>query len=353
MKCIVIADISSIKLNGNNFGHYGKVAVMYKRLFENSGMSVVIAGGPVYKKKVSDDERIDLPYDLELECGASKFRALFMKMKSVINGIVLFSKVKDSAVICQPYSFPAWMISVLFARQSTEIYLIEYKDECHSRFNDILFKLAKKRIKGIICPNDMVGKAYGLPYITVPDYIIPELKARKEQTGYKYDFGMVGIMSLGKDIDDVIKSFANTTYKVIIAGYFHDLQRYKEFVKKSTPNITIINKYLTDEEYNSILTSTKYMLLPYNKKYSSASSGVIYDILFSGRPLVTRDFVNFHFVKEYGIGVLYRDTIAELDYDELLNDENVEAMCARIDAFLEDNFQSGMKLRKYVLGETK
>lgn len=351
MKRIVIADISSIKLNGNNFGHYGKVAIMYKKLFKSNDADVIIAGGPVYSSKTVESERIDLPYDFELECAKSKYQRLLMKIGSVINGISLFSKLNDDIVICQPYSFPSWMISILFSKRKTDIYLIEYKDERHNRLNKFLYNFAKKRIKGIICPNDVVGKAYGLPYITVPDYIVTERKIRDEQIVYKYDFGMVGIMSLGKDIDDVIQSFANTNYKVIIAGYFNDLQRYERFVSRSTPNITIINKYLSDEEYDSILKSTKYMLLPYNEKYSAASSGVIFDILFNGRPLITRDFLNFHFVKEYGVGTLYTESIAELDYDTLLDDENVAATCKKIDAFLEDNYQSGLRLRNYIMGE--
>lgn len=93
------------------------------------------------------------------------------------------------------------------------------------------------------------------------------------------------------------------------------------------------------------------MLLPYNEKYSAASSGVIFDILFNGRPLITRDFLNFHFVKEYGVGTLYTKSIAELDYDTLLDDENVAATCKKIDAFLEDNYQSGLRLRNYIMGE--
>lgn len=351
MKRIVIADISSIRLNENNFGHYGKVAMMYKKLFESEDADVMIAGGPVYRTKAVESERIDLPFDFELKCGKSKFQILLMKIGSVINGIILFSKLKKDVVICQPYSFPSWMTSILFAKRTTDIYLIEYKDERHNRLNKILYNLAKKKIKGIICPNDVVGKAYDLHYITVPDYIVPERKIRDEQIEYKYDFGMVGIMSLGKDIDDVIQSFVNTKYKVIIAGYFNDLQRYESFEKRCTPNITIINKYLTDEEYNDILKSTKYMLLPYNKKYSAASSGVIFDILFNGRPLITRDFMNFYFVKEYGVGTFYRESIAELDYDKLLDDENVAATCKKIDDFLEDNYQSGLRLRNYIMGE--
>lgn len=353
MKRVVIADISSIKLNGNNFGHYHKVAVMYKTLLKKSGIDTIIAGGPVYHTKCDEIELINLPYDFELDCNKSKFQTLLMKLGTVINGIILFSRLDEDIVICQPYSFPAWMLSIMFAKKTTDIYLIEYKNERYSRLNDILFKLVRRKIKGVICPNDLVGKAYEISYITVPDYIMTEENKKVEQAEYKYDFGMVGIMSMGKDIEDVIQSFSNTTYKVIIAGYFNNLQRYENFVKKSTSNITIINKYLTDEEYKNIVQSTKYMLLPYNKRYSAASSGVIYDILFNGRPLITRDFINFHFVKEYGVGAVYKDTLRELDFEKLLTDDSVKKICANIDTFLEDNYQNGVKLRNYILGETK
>lgn len=116
MKRIVIDDISCIKLNGNNFGHYDKVAVMYKKMLKSIDVDVMIAGGAVYSSKTVESERIAL--------AKSKFRIFLIKIGSVIKGISLFSKLNDDIMIFQPYSFPSRMISILFAKRITDIYLI-------------------------------------------------------------------------------------------------------------------------------------------------------------------------------------------------------------------------------------
>lgn len=124
MKRIVIVDISSIKLNENDFCNYGKVTMMYKKMFKSIDEDVMIAGETVYRSKTVESKRIDLPYDFELECAKSRFLTFLMKTGSVINGISLFSKLNDDIVICQPYSFQSWMISILVAKRITDIYLI-------------------------------------------------------------------------------------------------------------------------------------------------------------------------------------------------------------------------------------
>lgn len=98
--------------------------MVYKKLFKSIDADVMIAGGAVYRSKTVELERIDLPYDFKLGCTKSKFWTFLMKIGSVINGISLFSKLNDDIVICQSYSFSSWMISVLFAKRITDIYLI-------------------------------------------------------------------------------------------------------------------------------------------------------------------------------------------------------------------------------------
>ena len=100
MKRIVIVDISSSKLNENDFYNYGKVTMMYKKLFKSIDEDVMIAGETVYRSKTLESKRIDLPYDFEFECAKSRFQEFLMKIGSVINGISLFSKLNDDIVIC-------------------------------------------------------------------------------------------------------------------------------------------------------------------------------------------------------------------------------------------------------------
>ena len=115
-----------------------------------------------------------------------------------------------------------------------------------------------------------------------------------------------------------------------------------------TDNITIINKYLSDEEYNSMLDSIKYILLPYTDDYKGTSSGVIYDVLFHKKPVITKHYENFQFVLEYNVGVLYKKTLAELNCEELLEDKYCEKLQKQIVNYLVDNQKNAERIRQFV-----
>lgn len=347
-KKVIIADISSIKVENKIFGHYGKVALMYKKMLKNENFDFFIAGGPIYKNSYKEINCLELPYDYNLDKLSNKIGKVYFKMHSTLNGIKLFFNAKNSIVICQPYSFISWMLSILFASRTTDIYLIEYRNELNKSINKLMYFFARKKIKGVICSSDDVGKAYGLPYIVVPDYIYCENKLHNKSYSPQYDFGMVGIMSNGKDIDDVIYTFSNTNYKVLIAGYFHNKERYQKILDKKTDNIEVVNKYLSNEEYEAFFDNVKYVLLPYAEYYKNASSGVIYDILFHRKPVITKDYPNFEFVKKYNIGVLYNKSLKELDF-KLLNQEDFsESMQNNIDEFLIENKSCAKKIIDFI-----
>lgn len=346
-KKVIIADIASIKKGNVNFGHYGKVAKMYSKMLGEQ-YDVTIAGGPVYQSIFREEQLILLPYEVDVENLNKRKEVFLFKLRSIWNGIRLFQREKKAVVICQPYSFISWAVALLFASRKTRIYLIEYKNELNKKVNAFSYKFIKNKISGIICPNEAVGKAYQVPYLVVPDYIYDSEQSIRHIQDSKYDFGMVGIMSDGKDVDDVINNFRNTEYSVVIAGYFQNDNMYKKCMERKTDNITVINKYLSNEEYNSIFDSIKYVLLPYKENYKEASSGVIYDVLFHGKPVITKEFENFKFVSEYNIGVLYNHSLQELNFESLINCKVYEGLQKQIINYLKENQQHAARIRKFI-----
>ena len=117
--------------------------------------------------------------------------------------------------------------------------------------------------------------------------------------------------------------------------------------EKATNNIEMSDGYLSNDEYNSIIQSSKFCLLPYKNKYNDTTSGVIYDYLFRNRPVIYRDIPNFSFIKIYNAGITYKNTIEEVlahidkvDYLSLLNG---------IKKLAEDNCLSKEKLVQFLL----
>ena len=339
---IVIADIASIRVDSNIFGHYGKIAQMYTNMFKNK-YCVKIAGGPVYQGL---GNTMTLPYDHTLDEMKGSWGQLRFKLRCIANGIHLFSKNKNSVIICQPYSFFSWMISIFISPKKSRIFLIEYKNELTSRLNKILFKFSKKKIDGILCPSNAVGEEYGLPYFCVTDYVYDKDEDPIFEENCEYDFGVFGIMSSGKDVMHVIKTFAGTKYRVLIAGFCGG--RYEEFMKESTPNITIIDKYLSDDEYSTSIQRTKIVILPYKDDYKNQSSGVVFDVLFRGKPVLTRKYDTFKFIDSYRIGETYDVAISEIDLELMVQNAQSGWYYEQIKKFIIENKMQVEKLEKFI-----
>ena len=332
---IVVADNASIVKGHSGFGHYIKVAKMYCSIFKDKA-DVIIAGGPIYKT-VESKNLIELPFNTDIEGFENKRKSILNKIKMIVNSICLFKSVNDEIVVCQPYSFFSCMIGICLYGKGKKIYLIEYKDELKSRLNIALYKIADKNISGIICPNQDIGESYRKPYLIVPDYIYDD-KQNKCNASNKpiYDIGMVGIMSDGKDIEDVVTTYSGTNIRVLIEGYFQDKKRLEKLRQVATDNIEIVDKYLTDQEYEDFFDKVRFVVLPYSEYYKNASSGVIYDVIFHRKPVITREFENFKFVGEYNIGILYKKSLSEIDLN-LMKNERYRAMATGIESYLSRN----------------
>lgn len=343
---IVIADFLSVELDGKPYGHYAYTSKMYRRIF---GKSIsMVAGGPVYRK-AEIENLFSLPFGTTAIC-SNVITGMVNRIKIILNGLKVFYYFSNDIIIIQPGNFICNSLAILFSRKKkNKIYLIEYKDECITRLKKILFEIIKQRINGIICSQESVGKKYGVPYVCVPDYIYTGESVNLLESRIQYDFGIVGRITPSKDIEEVVEHVIHSGYSLLIAGYFVDKNRYKKLKEKvNDQNIQIIDKYLNDEEYKRTILSCKYIVLPYmDDYYTYASSGVIYDIIFSMRPVICPDFRTFQFIKKYKMGVCYRKSFKEINMEELLTEtENYER---GIRTYLKCNNMYIEKLKKFIL----
>ncbi len=340
---IVIADLASISKDGRPFGHYEYVSEMYQKILRDK--DVRIANG--YKNLESKNDNVlqlDRYVDLTDHSG-------FLKIKNFMtvlhNGRQLFKDTQGGIFILQPYSMLGNLLSLFFAKKDQKVFLIEYKYRVRTGLEKIIYHFAKSRISGFICSLDEVGKNYGLRYIVLPDYIY----VREEdpiKTEKKYDFGVVGRITDNKDVETVIKTINNSNYSLIVAGDFSDKERYRSIAAENhNKKIKIIDSYLDNVEYGRIVSECRYIILPYKEYYKGTSSGVVYDTIFSGVPVIIPSYDTFKFVSEYGIGIQYEGSFASIDLEDAMNSrDNYELS---IGNYLKENSESAERLKKFLL----
>lgn len=113
-------------------------------------------------------------------------------------------------------------------------------------------------------------------YYYIPDVYDQFIVSEKESTAV-----CLGTMGRGKQLKEMVEAFNRIGYKLIIAGRFYDKNLVNDLKKIAKDNITIEDKFLTTEEYLSLLSKAKYTVLPYpEENYSHQTSGVMQEAIF-------------------------------------------------------------------------
>lgn len=331
MKRIVIADLKSNNNHGVCSGHYYALASNYKDVFCDC-CEVKIAGGPIYLKQFKQEDLLLLPHDYIN--GDSKLKNLF---RMISNAWRLFRRVdKDDVVIIQQ-SQPTMILLALLLTYwgQSNVFQIQYSEEPMRRpLFRIMMKMAHGRIKGLICPNEIVGKAYGVPYVVVPDYIYIEKNNPSlidTPLAKKYDYAAVGRITSGKGVAEAVTAIANKNCTMIVAGMPQaksEEKTIKECVSKCK-NIEAKLEYICDQDYDFYICSSRYCLLNYQDDYAERSSGVVLDTIFRGVPVVGRRCRALQFIEDNNLGVLY-DDVKDFDFSSLLNDRDYAVFLSSI-----------------------
>lgn len=298
----ILADINSYCIRGVLTGHIPAVAKNYQEIFSNMA-PLRIAGGPVFLRSFPDALCLKYHTD-EVSCTLkNKFRVIY-------NMWQLFRNCQQDIIVLQSSAVATafWGIA-LFKARKTPLYMIQYNtmglDSPVKRF---LYRLAKRKINGIICPNADVGQAYGRPYCVVPDYIYTGAdKSNEADDDKKYDFCMIGSISRDKGIIEAAAKLAGSPYRVVIAGRpaDNDIEQELRRIAAAADNIELRLRFIDAAEYTDIIRLSRYGVLNYSGAYSEHSSGVIYDFLFAGLPIIGTHCKSLQIVEEYGMGQLF------------------------------------------------
>lgn len=351
-KRIVVADVKSPNNDGKSEGHYFAVAENYFYML-NDEFDVTVAGGPIYKSKF--EHTIELPYD----CLEGK-GVIINKVHTICNFFFLLRKCRGNPIVFQCSASNTVVALLLLVNPKSDIYLIQYdKSISESKFKRLILKLVKKKITGILCPGQEIGESLGLPYCVVPDYVYSEKQwGRVSSTKTTVDFGIYGILANGKGIYEAAEYFSKTRYKLRIAGKAATLPEDQIMIKKlrelcdKSDNIELEIAYLSEEKYKDYIASSRYIVLNYSESYKMRSSGVIFDAIYSGKPVLARRRQFVEFVAKNNLGVVYNE-LSDVDLGKELSENEYNSKLAAISTFLHEENKKKDEIIGFLCGKTR
>lgn len=327
---IVIADINSRCSGGVLSGHVIAVAENYCQLFRNE-TEVVVAGGPAYAQRFPNVIELDYNTEATLPVWENKRRNLH-------NIKQLFELCPNDVIVFQSSAVVTVFLGIaLYKPPTCRVFTIQYNTEgVSSGLKRAFYAFARSGIDGVICTSERVGKVFGRPYCVVPDYIYSGAQ-NGEQLSYaekKYDFCMVGLIYPDKGTVEAARLLAGSSYRVLIAGNAATPAIAEELslIAAQSPNIELRLGYLPEEEYHRCLSQSRYGILNYRGCYAMSTSGVVYDALFSGLPVVGRRCPALAFIESSLTGVL-ADELSLSIFESVLNEDKYELFRSRIKAY--------------------
>ena len=348
---LIIADIHSNNIRGVCSGHYYTVAQNYKDLFGDV-CEVKLASGPIYLKNFNQEEMIMLPFDHI--AGEPLWKKV---VKEVINLRTLLKKTSKDDIIVIQQGAPLSMILglSLFYRGNRKLFQIQYSNQpMQSRIRRFFYRhFVQKKLTGTICPTDELGKLYGTSYIVIPDYVYIDKPQVGDDISYEkkqYDFCVVGRLNPDKGVVDVIKQLGGSKYKVLIAGRPESEAFEEKMIEhcKGCSNIELRLGYVPDNEYISHIKNSKYCILNYQAEYARRSSGVIFDILFNGTPVIARRCEALSVIEEFNAGYVV-DDISSFNPQEVLSEEIHTEYKNGIFKYMKKHREYAKQLKSYVL----
>ena len=346
MNRIIIADICSANNKGKSSGHYFSVAQNYIEMF-GEDFNIYVAGGPVYKQDFYNTH-MELPYDHIV--GESSF---IEKWHELINCWHLFRHTKGDIIIFQSVSLITTYIAILlFYYGGNKLFFIQYYSESiNSKLKKSLWTLIQKRVNGIICSSDRVGKSFGIPYQVVTDYVYTK-KETMQALSYRdreYDLCLVGGIFRDKGQVEALRAFRGKGLKVLIAGKANEEGLEQEIAQiiKEDSNIEAHIGYVSYDDYYRYIRQSKYCVLNYSGTYNDRSSGVVLDIIFNNTPVLGHKCGALQLIADNELGYIY-DSLDKIDFNTLFSPDKYDIYCKNISNYLSKQKEYIIELKTFL-----
>lgn len=220
----------------------------------------------------------------------------------------------------------------------------------------IILYLDEEHKKDLI-RNGFKGKSVYLPYNALSE---DEIRIdNRYKLASKFRIGTLGLIRDDKDIHFVMKAVREKAeIEYFIGGGFPEQKKESSHTQKimqtalETSNIISRFEYLTQKEYNEEIERCHFTIVPVTDKYQKGGqlTGLMIDSLINKRPFIGPDIFPINkYVKEHGLGILYKDgNLESLDNAlSLAKEEGTGSYYNRICHFLRqysvENTASGLK----------
>jgi glycosyltransferase involved in cell wall biosynthesis len=222
---------------------------------------------------------------------------------------------KDCLFIMHALSEFNGSLSIKKANLKSLLKLIE------NRIKSIVMKRFVHRIRGVIVfeeKSEKILARLGLKKIIRIPYRLfncDRLNGYEDHTGRPLLILTVGIIYSGKDyefsLNCMLRMISSGIIRYRIAGLpFDDYgKRIVRMLNEKTEFATIERRieYMSLDEYNNEIRSADFILLPYLDMRSEQASGVMFDAIENGTPIIAPDVEPFKtYLSRYKIGLLYK-----------------------------------------------
>lgn len=151
---------------------------------------------------------------------------------------------------------------------------------------------------------EILGEAFN-DHIKVIEYPAPTPRSEDTKEPLSINtpkFLIYGQIREDKGIYEFLQRDGAKKLNITIAGKIVDRRIFEH---SKNPNLTIIDKFLSEEEIDQLVESHDYMLLPYSLNYTNGA-GTFKDSLSKGMPVVCSDISIFReIVDKHHVGIIF------------------------------------------------
>lgn len=251
----------------------------------------------------------------------NRLKSDFVKIRRIFcifrNLRYIYKKYTDDLIWVYVPDIYIFLFECLFFKKNRKIVNLVFGVYCSSKIKQVILALACRKSNIMIATNkylqEMIPRS-----IYIPDYTYDE-KYEKFQTEQKKEMVVcLGTMNIKKKIIEAVEVFSRIDYPLIVIGQFASGELYEQSIKNKGNNVIVENRYLSDEEYYTLLGTSKFCLLPYDHDfYMNQTSGVIQECMFLNTIPITH-----HSILEFSsiLGIGYNDLSDLTDFNFFAED---------------------------------
>lgn len=319
---------------GEPIGHALKLLRQYVEILKENFEVYVVAPKEIIRS-IEKQEQINsielkyhlIPYDGEVNFGEKAYKTY----KRIWNIASALSTGKKDVIWFYNVDFMLFKYLYYFHRNCSNIVCTMYQQDYGVKKSRIYYTVLS-RMKHVF--NTLDTFKADCNYTIIPDYYFDNKYEKYISPKKKEQVLCVGTMGGTKKLEKLIEIFSKIDYKLDLIGCFRDNNRFEKLLRKCKDNISISNKYLSDEEFYTKIGESKYVILPYDEKdYNKRTSGILQESIFLGTiPITYKSILKANNLERSGTGINSLDDLLTMDLravDMSVIDNNKYLICTR------------------------